>query len=100
MTSAFSWQNSYLPFPSNKVCLRPLSVSGGMGFDSRCDFAPSTVLLGFLLCCWTWAVSSKSFQCLCSCCGAAHQVLNMQYIKYPMDVLLLVTVTMLYLISP
>ena len=46
-----------------KVCLSPLSVSGGMGFDSRCDFAPSTILLGFILCCWTWAVSSKSFQC-------------------------------------
>ena len=26
----------------------------GMGFDSKCDFAPPTVLLGLLLCLWTW----------------------------------------------
>ena len=26
----------------------------GMGFDCKCDFAPPTVLLGLLLCCWMW----------------------------------------------
>ena len=31
-----------------------------MGFDSKCDFAPSTILLGLLLCPWMWGISSKS----------------------------------------
>ena len=26
----------------------------GMGFDSECEFAPPTILLGLLLCPWTW----------------------------------------------
>ena len=34
----------------------------GMGFDSKCEFAPPTVLLGFLLCAWIWGISSNSFQ--------------------------------------
>ena len=34
----------------------------GMGFDSKRDFAPPTVLLGLLLCPWTWGISSKSLQ--------------------------------------
>ena len=33
----------------HEVCLSPLSVSGGYGFDSKCDFTPPTVLLSFLL---------------------------------------------------
>ena len=33
---------------AHKVCLNPLV---GMGFDSKCDFAPPTILLG-LLSCW------------------------------------------------
>ena len=28
----------------------------GMGFDSKCDFAPPTVLLGLFLCPWTWGI--------------------------------------------
>ena len=28
----------------------------GMGFDSKCDFAPPTVLLGLLLCLWMWGI--------------------------------------------
>ena len=28
-----------------------------MGFDSKYDFAPPTVLLGLLLCRWTWGIS-------------------------------------------
>ena len=28
----------------------------GMGFDSKHDFAPPTVLLGLLLCPWTWGI--------------------------------------------
>ena len=31
-----------------------------MGFDSKCDFAPPTILLGLLLCPWMWGISSKS----------------------------------------
>ena len=33
-----------------------------MGFDSKCDFAPPTVLLASP-CLWTWGSSSKSLQC-------------------------------------
>ena len=28
----------------------------GMGFDSKCDFAPPTILLGLLLCPWMWGI--------------------------------------------
>ena len=34
----------------------------GMGFDSKCNFTPSTILLGLLLCPWMWGISSKSLQ--------------------------------------
>ena len=27
-----------------------------MGFDSKCNFAPPTILLGLLLCPWTWGI--------------------------------------------
>ena len=38
-------------------CLWPLQASlAVMGFDSKCDFTPPTVLLGFLLCPWTWGI--------------------------------------------
>ena len=46
----------------HKVCLSPLSVYGAMGFDSKCDFAPPTLLL--LLCSWTWGISSEPLQWL------------------------------------
>ena len=41
---------------AHKICLSPPSVSGGMGFDSKCDFAPPTILLGLLLCPWMWRI--------------------------------------------
>ena len=48
------------------VCTRYVSALwasvAGMGFDSKCDFTPPTVLLGLLLCPWTWGISSKSLQ--------------------------------------
>ena len=28
----------------------------GMGFDSKCIFAPPTILLGLLLCLWMWGI--------------------------------------------
>ena len=34
---------------ANKVCLSPLSILVGMGFDSKHNFAPPTVFLGLLL---------------------------------------------------
>ena len=34
--------------------LSPLSMSCDLGFDSKRDFAPPTIWLGFLLCPWTW----------------------------------------------
>ena len=39
-----------------RFCLSPLSISEGMEFDYKCDFDPATVLLEFLLCCWTWGI--------------------------------------------
>ena len=55
-----------------QVCLSVCGVSGswcapgfvwalraslaGMGFDSKCDFAPPTVLMGLLLCLWMWGI--------------------------------------------
>ena len=33
-----------------------------MGFDSKCDFSPATILLG-LLCPWTWGISSQLLPC-------------------------------------
>ena len=41
----------------------------GMGFDSKCDFAPPTILLELLLCPWTWGISSQSLQHLLSYWG-------------------------------
>ena len=34
------------------VCLSPLTSLVGMGCDSKCDFAPPTILLWLLLCPW------------------------------------------------
>ena len=51
---------------AHKVCLSPLSVYGAMGFDSERDFAPPTLLLGLLLCSWTWGISSELLQWLCT----------------------------------
>ena len=31
----------------------------GMGFDSKCELAPPTILLGLLLCPWMWGISSQ-----------------------------------------
>ena len=36
----------------------------GMGFDSKCEFAPPTVLLGLLLYPWIRGISSQPLQCL------------------------------------
>ena len=36
----------------------------GMGFNSKCKFAPPTILLGLLLCPWAWGISSQPLQCL------------------------------------
>ena len=34
---------------------RQVSLAG-MGFDSKCNLAPPTILLGLLLCPWTWGI--------------------------------------------
>ena len=41
----------------------------GMGFDSKCEFAPPTVLLGLLLRPWVWGISSQPLQRLPSYWG-------------------------------
>ena len=35
-----------------RFCLSPPSISAGMGFDSKCDFTPPTILLGLFHCPW------------------------------------------------
>ena len=40
-----------------------------MGFDSKCNFALPTILLGLLLCPWAWSISSQPLQCLPSYTG-------------------------------
>ena len=52
---------------AHRVCVSPLRSLVGMGFDSKCDFAPPTILLGLPLCPWTWGISTK----LLHCCTAA-----------------------------
>ena len=52
----------------HKVCLSPLSLAG-MEFDFKSEFAPPTILLGFLLCPWRWGVSSQMLQHLPSYWG-------------------------------
>ena len=43
-----------------RFCLSPPSISEhtpvGMGFDSKRDFIPPTILLGLLLCPWKWGI--------------------------------------------
>ena len=52
----------------------------GMGFDSKCDCAPPTILLGLLLCPWTWGIflwwdPTFSFDC-CSAASCKFGVLT------------------------
>ena len=51
-----------------RFCLGPPNISGGLGFDSKCDFTSPTILLELLLCphhqrksmkCSTWTQSQK-----------------------------------------
>ena len=43
-----------------------------MGFDSKHDFSPPTVLLGLIFCPWMWGVSSQSLQRLRAAAPAPH----------------------------
>ena len=47
----------------------------GMGFYSKHNLAPPTVLLGLLLCPWTWVISSNSLQ-HCTAATAAPTILQ------------------------
>ena len=51
----------------------------GMGFDSKREFTPPTVLLGFLLCPWTWDISSQSRQCYAEAAPAPTGFLGLLY---------------------
>ena len=42
--------------------LSSLSISGRCRVESKHSFDPPTILLGLLLCPWTWGISSKSLQ--------------------------------------
>ena len=57
---------------AHKVCSGPLSVYGTMGFESKGDFAPPTLLLGLLLCSWTWGISSELLQRLRTSAAQLH----------------------------
>ena len=50
----FLWGLCVLVLTRFVRALQPSLV--GMGFDSKCNFAPPTVLLGLLLCPWTWGI--------------------------------------------
>ena len=39
-----------------RFCLSPRVSLEDKGFDSKWDFAPPTILLGLLLCPWTWGI--------------------------------------------
>ena len=54
---------------ADKVCLSPLSILAGIGFYSKCEFAPPTILLGLLLCPCTWGISTQLLQRLPSYWG-------------------------------
>ena len=43
----------------------------GMGFDPKCDFAPPSIFLGFLLCPWMWGIFFGGFQHSVDGCSAA-----------------------------
>ena len=40
---------------SGSWCTQGLSPLAGMGFDSKCNFTPPTILLGLLFCPWMWS---------------------------------------------
>ena len=76
----------------------------GLGFDSKHEFAPPTILLGLLLCPWAWGISSQPLQCLPSCwalsdldCGISpHSCSSATYVSlkllYPPDDLILLSI--------
>ena len=41
------------------IFLSSLTSLAGMGFDSKGEFAPPTILLGLLLCPWMWGIFSQ-----------------------------------------
>ena len=51
----------------------------GMQFDSKCDFAPPTILLGLLLCTWMWDISKVAPAPCSHCCSETTSI----YLKYP-----------------
>ena len=50
LTRASTGDAQTLKGRSESVCM------GASGFDSKCDFAPPTILLGLLLCSWMWGI--------------------------------------------
>ena len=66
--------------------LNPLSASGAIGFASKHDFAPPTILPG-RLCPWTWSISSELLQQLCT---ASEQTL-LQHLPQPQAATILPT---------
>ena len=82
--SSVSVSMGNLGLGAHKVCLSPLSISGGYGVDSKCDFTPPTVLLGLLLCPWMWRMSSQSFhkQCQAGTAPELHSCHTLSLAKY------------------
>ena len=46
----------------HRSCLSPRVSLAGIGFDSNCDFAPPTIILGLLFCPWTWDIFFSGIQ--------------------------------------
>ena len=56
----------------------------GMGFDSKHEFVPPTILLGLLLCPWTCSISSEPFQHLLSYWGFSDFGCGVSFLGQPL----------------
>ena len=61
-----------------------------MGFDSKCDSTPATILLGLHLCPWTWGIFSRLLQ---HCTAATSVPKSLAGDSLPLEVGYLLTLT-------
>ena len=61
-----------------------------MGFDSKRDFTPPTILLGLLLCLRMWGISSQSFQSCATAIQAPHSHHSRRFYEDLQDLLELI----------
>ena len=68
----------------HKVCFSPLRVSGGHGFDSKCDFTPLALLLGQHRAATTPALHCKRQYCIGICEDRSKNQGNLEVVKQEM----------------